>query len=137
VHDPRRGALTLAGCGYVSCTHQNSQEGKWKPIKRGIGCCSRGDARQSLGSFMSNLVTYIHNDNEENESKLIEVGRPNTFIRNPVPTKAECDFLQDAHRCLLQFSFPMGIGEQGIQMWADTVSDIMTQGRTGMTPLYQ
>jgi hypothetical protein len=52
---------------------------------------------QSLGSFISNLVEYIHNASEENESGLIELGRPNTFIRNPVPNKAEWDFVQDAH----------------------------------------
>jgi hypothetical protein len=40
-------------------------------------------------------------------------------------------------RFLLHFSFPMGIGEQGIKMWADIVSDIMTQGRTGTIQLYQ
>ncbi len=56
-HDPSRGAITLADCGYVSCTHQNSQEGKWRPIKRGTECSSRGDERQSHGRFMSNLVT--------------------------------------------------------------------------------
>jgi hypothetical protein len=45
---------------------------------------------------MSNIVTYIHNASEEYESKLLEVGRPNTFISNLVPTKAEWDFVQDS-----------------------------------------
>ena len=58
-HDPRRGAYTLADCGYVSCTHQNSQEGKWRPVKRGTGCGAKGDERQGLGAFMSRLVDYI------------------------------------------------------------------------------
>ena len=137
VHDPRRSAITLADCGYVSCTHQNSQEGKWKPIKRGAGCGKRSDERQSLASFMGNLVEYIHNDSEEHESDLIEWGRPNTFIRNPVPNKAEWDFVQDTHPFLLHFSFPMGIDKHGAEQWADIVSDIMTQGTMGKTPLHQ
>ncbi len=69
---------------------------------------------------------------------MIEVGRPNTFICSPVPSKAEWDFVQHAHEFLLHFSFPVGIGEQGVEKWADiVVSDIMTQGRIGATLLCQ
>jgi hypothetical protein len=89
VHDHRRGSITLAGCCYVCCTHQNSQGGAWKPIKRGTGCGSRGDKRQSLGTFMSNLDGYIHNASEDHESDLIKAGRPNTFICYPVRSKVE------------------------------------------------
>ena len=78
-HDPRRGAYTLADCGYVSCTHQNSQEGKWRPVKRGTGCGAKGDERQGLGAFMSRLVDYIHNSSTEHEADLVKAGRPNQF----------------------------------------------------------
>ena len=50
--DPRRGAIILADCGYVSCMHQNMQEGKWRPVERGTECGVQGDERQSLGTFM-------------------------------------------------------------------------------------
>ncbi len=86
---------------------------------------------------MRNLVEYIHDASEEHESDLIDFGQPNTFIRNPAPNKAEWDFIQDAHPFLLHFSFPIGIGEQGAEKWADVVSDIMTQGTMGKTPLHQ
>ena len=32
------GPWTLADCGYANCTHQNHQEGSWRPLKRGTGC---------------------------------------------------------------------------------------------------
>ena len=50
--EPRRGAIILADCGYVSCMHQNMQEGKWRPVERGTECGAQGDERQSLGTFM-------------------------------------------------------------------------------------
>jgi hypothetical protein len=97
-HDPSREAITLTDCGlrYVSCIHKNSEGGKWKPIKRGPGCCARGDEQQSLGSFMSNPIDYIHNASEKHDLDLIMFGSPNAFIHNPVPNKAGWDFIQDA-----------------------------------------
>ena len=103
--DPRRGAYTLADCGYVSCTHQNSQEGKWRPVKRGTGCGAKGDERQGLGSFMSRLVDYIHESSAEHETS------PNSFIRDPVPVKGEWDAVQDLDPRILNFCFPMNLSQ--------------------------
>ena len=83
--------FTLADCGYGNCTHQNHQEGKWKPIKRGTGCGANGDERQSLGSFVSYLVAFIKNASEESETTMLQAGRPNAFIRDPIASKKEWD----------------------------------------------
>jgi hypothetical protein len=57
-----QGPWTLADYGYANCTHQNSQEGTWRPVRRGTGCGAKGDERQALGS-------------------LIKMGRPNAISR--------------------------------------------------------
>ncbi len=84
-----RQALTLADCVHGNCTHQNHQEGRWRPVKRGTGCGANGDERQTLGTFTSNLVGYARSANEDHEQQLIMLGRPNLFVRNPVPSKKE------------------------------------------------
>ncbi len=43
------GPWTLADCGYGNCSHQNHQEGSWRPLKRGTGCRAHSDKRQALG----------------------------------------------------------------------------------------
>ena len=100
-HDGERTALwwqkkrtrpfTLADCRYGNCTHQNHQECKWKPIKRGTGCGANGDERQSLGSFVSYLVGFVKSASEESEEAMVKMGRPNAFIRDPIVTKKEWD----------------------------------------------
>ena len=103
-----RGPWTLADCGYGNCTHQNHQEGKWRPVKRGTGCGANGDERQGLGTFVGNLVGYTRSASEDHEQKLIEAGRPNLFVRNPVPSKKEWDAVQALHPKILLCSVPCG-----------------------------
>ena len=62
-----RGPWTLADCGYGNCTHQNHQEGKWRPVKRGTGCGANGDERRGLGTFVGNLVGYTRSASEDHE----------------------------------------------------------------------
>ncbi len=100
------------------------------PIKRGTGCSSRGDELQSLGSFMSNLVTYIYDANEEHESKLrwaailFQTKQNGTLYKMPI-----CSCHTSAS--------PWALANKGVEKWDDVVSDIMIQGRMGTTPLYQ
>ena len=105
-----RGPWTLADCGYANCTHQNHQEGRWRPVKRGTGCGANGDERQALGTFVGNLVDYTQTASQEHEQKLIELGRPNLFVRNPVPSKKEWDAVQALHPKLLLCSVPCAAG---------------------------
>ena len=74
-----QGPWTLADAGYANCTHQNHQEGKWRPTRRGTGCGADGDERQSLGSFTSKLVRYARSASEAHEQQLIELGHPNAL----------------------------------------------------------
>ncbi len=86
-----QGPWTLGDAGYANCTHQSHQEGKWRPIKRGTGCGTNGDERQALGTFTSQLVRYARTASEGHEQKLIDLGHPNAFLRNPTPSKREWD----------------------------------------------
>ncbi len=74
-----------------------------EPIERGTLSSSHGDERQSLGTFIINLVGYIRDASEEHDSDLI---KSQQFFCNPVPTKVEWDAVQDIHLWLLQFCFP-------------------------------
>jgi hypothetical protein len=85
--------LADSGYGYSNCTHQNHQEGKWKPIKHSTGCRARGEPMQSLGTFISYLVGFVRSAREESEKDLemIAAGCPNTFFQL---TKQEWDMVQ-------------------------------------------
>ena len=107
-----QGPWTLADCGYANCTHQNSQEGTWRPVKRGTGCGAKGDERQALGSFTSQLVQYVRTASEDHEQKLIKQGRPNAFVREPSPVKADWDALQNMHPKAMVCSMPLGVGRK-------------------------
>ena len=128
--------FTLADCGYGNCTHQNHQEGKWKPIKRGTGCGARGDPRQSLGTFISYLVGFIKNASEESENDMIVAGRCNAFIRDPQPTKKEWDKVQALHpKCMICSCPTTGTKEDAVafSMWLYEVT--MHEGDAD-APLY-
>jgi hypothetical protein len=86
-----QGPWTLGDTGYANCTHQNHQEGKWRPVKRGTGCRPYGDERQALGTFPSQLVQHARSASEGHAQKLIDLGHPNAFVRNPTPSKREWD----------------------------------------------
>ena len=92
-----QGPWTLGDCGYANCTHQNHQEGKWRPVRRGTGCGASGDERQALGTFTSKLIEYARSASEDHEQQLIDLGHPNEFVRNPRPHKKEWDALQAFH----------------------------------------
>jgi hypothetical protein len=64
-----QGPWTLGDCGYANCTHQNHQEGKWRPVRRGTGCGASGDERQALGTFTSKLIEYARSASEDHEQQ--------------------------------------------------------------------
>ncbi len=108
----RQGQWTLADCCYANCTHQNSQEGTWRPVWRGTGCGAKGDERQALGTFTSQLVQYISTASEDHENKLIQQGRPNAFVRELSPVKTDWDALQSIHPKAMVCSLPLGVGRK-------------------------
>ncbi len=84
-----QGLWTLADCCYANCTHQNSQEGTWRPDRRWTGCGAKGGEGQAFGSFTSQLIQYVRTASEEHEQKLIKQGCPNAFVREPSSVKAD------------------------------------------------
>jgi hypothetical protein len=103
--------ITLADSGYVSCTHQNSQEGRWRHVKRGTCCGATGDELQSLGIFVGNLVTYTFDESEEHST------RPQSFIHNPAPSKVEWDFLHDFNPKQLFYYVPQNLSGDDIHIY--------------------
>ena len=132
-----QGPWTLADAGYANCTHQNHQEGKWRPTRRGTGCGADGDERQSLGSFTSKLVRYARSASEAHEQQLIELGHPNAFVRNPTPSKREWDDIQSLHRKVLLCSFPLaaGMNAEDRDSYTALIRDICCTGLKS-DPLY-
>ena len=124
--------MALADCGYGNCTHQNHQEGKWRPVKRGTGCGANGDERQGLrvGTFVGNPVGYTRSASEDHEQKSIDAGRPNLFVRNPVPSKKEWDAVQALHPKLLLCSVPCaaGLSASDTAAFAELMADLTFAG---------
>ena len=75
------GPWTLADCGYGNCTHQNHQEGSWRPLKRGTGCGAHGDKRQALATFVCHLNDYIRDESEKQEKRLAGQGGPSATLK--------------------------------------------------------
>jgi len=117
--------FTLADCGYGNCTHQNHQEGTWRPVKRGTGCGAKGDERQALGTFVSKLVDFTKSASEESEAKMIELGRPNAFVRDPQPSKKEWDHVQALHPKVWLLSVPLMLSAADTTSFAELTTEIM------------
>ncbi len=79
-------------------------------VKRGTGCRANGDERQAIGTFTSQLVRYACLASEGHEQKLIDLGHPNAFVRNPTPSKRERDEIQSVHPKVLLCTMPMASG---------------------------
>jgi hypothetical protein len=129
------GPWTLADCGYGNCTHQNHQEGSWRPLKRGTGCGAHGDKRQALATFVCHLNDYIRDASEKQEQKLIDAGRPGRFISNPEVTKREWDAISDLHPKTLILCAAMGLDAEGNEAYAELCADIILSGSAD-DPLY-
>jgi hypothetical protein len=129
------GPWTLADCGYANCTHQNHQEGSWRPLKRGTGCGAHGEKRQALATFVCHLHDYIRDASEKQEQKLIEAGRPGRFISNPEVTKKEWDTISDLHPKTLMLCAPIGLDAEGNEAYAELCADIYFSG-SEEDPLY-
>jgi hypothetical protein len=132
-----QGPWTLGDCGYANCTHQNHQEGKWRPVKRGTGCGSSGNERQSLGNFVSQLVTYARKASEDHEQMLFDMGSPNAFIRNPVPRKKEWDSLQAFHPKIMMCTVPFvkAMSAADTEAYGEMMADIYWMGEL-LDPVY-
>jgi hypothetical protein len=122
--------FTLADCGIGNCTHQNHQEGNWRPVKRGTGCGAKGDERQSLGTFVSNLVPFVRSASQESEGAMIDAGRPNAFVRNPMPSKKEWDMLQALHPKCIWLSLPLDLRPSEIEEFGRLVFGILDAGNS-------
>ncbi len=62
---------------------------------------------QAIGTFAGQLVRYARTVSEGHEQKLIDQGHPNTFVRNPAPSKREWDAIQSLHPKVLLCTTPM------------------------------
>ena len=125
-----QGPWTLGDCGYANCTHQNHQEGKWRPVKRGTGCGASGDERQALGSFTCQLVQYARKASEDHEQLLIDKGNPNHFVRNPTPHKKDWDGVQAFHPKIMLTTVPIkkGMTRAETEAYSELVTDIFWTG---------
>jgi hypothetical protein len=74
------------------------------------GFRARGDERQALGTFTSQLVEYAHRASEAHEQMLIEQGHPNEFVLNPKQHKKEWDALQALHPKAAMTTVPVSGG---------------------------
>ena len=129
------GPWTLADCGYGNCTHQNHQEGSWRPLKRGTGCGAQGDKRQALGTFVCQLHDFIRDASAKQEQFLIDAGRPGAFISNPIVTKREWDAVSSLHPKTLALSHPEGLDKENRDAFAELLDHIKYAGSPG-DPLY-
>jgi hypothetical protein len=57
-------------------------------------------------------VQYVRTASEDHEQKLIKQGRPNAFVREPSPVKADWDALQNMHPKAMVCSMPLGVGRK-------------------------
>jgi hypothetical protein len=68
----------------------------WRPVKSGTRCGAKGDERQALGNFTSQLAK-VYVQPVRNMSRSLKFGRPNAFVRGQSPVIKDWDALQRLH----------------------------------------
>ena len=90
--------------------------------------------RQSLGTFMRNLITYMNDARDEHEAAPIEA---QCVCSQSCTIKKELEYLQDLHPRLLYCCKLQNFSGDDTHHYSEIIADILMQGDRDHTPLYQ